>query len=177
MFIGREGEQPAKKVYPVLQAWVESRDARQAVWHAGQILRAAKLFPLSQLKDFYAMVVYHACLVLWTYGVINRTKLRAQPELLSTQISLELFLDGPESMESQRFIAVGGGTSRLKGPRNQDGTSSTASLEDPKECMELGLEILEENFNCDRQLLPAIIASLSHLLKRLGSAAVAVESM
>jgi hypothetical protein len=45
LFAGREGEEQAKKIYPTLQQWVEGRDARQTLWHAGQVLREAMLFP------------------------------------------------------------------------------------------------------------------------------------
>lgn len=75
-FAGREGEEQAKKIYPTLQQWVEGQDARQTLWHAGQVLREAMLFPRNHSKDFYAVTVHHACLTLWAYGVVMGAKSR-----------------------------------------------------------------------------------------------------
>lgn len=72
LFSGKEGEEQARAVYPILQRWSESYGARQALWHAGQILRQGKMFPPGHLKDFHAVAVYHAALCIWTYGVVVR---------------------------------------------------------------------------------------------------------
>ncbi|KAK3329359.1 hypothetical protein B0H66DRAFT_20445 [Apodospora peruviana] len=72
LFSGKEGEEQARRVYPVLQRWSDSYEARQALWHAGQILRQAKMFPPGHLKDFYAVTVHHAALCLWTHGVVSK---------------------------------------------------------------------------------------------------------
>jgi hypothetical protein len=76
LFAGKEGEEQVKKIYPTLQQWVEGRDARQALWHVGQVLREARLFPRNHLKDFYAVAVHCACLTLWAYGVVMGAKSR-----------------------------------------------------------------------------------------------------
>ncbi|KAK3694630.1 hypothetical protein B0T22DRAFT_76305 [Podospora appendiculata] len=70
LFSGKEGEEQARRVYPTLQRWSNSPEARRALWHAGQILRQAKIFPPGHLKDFYAIAVHHAALCLWTHGVV-----------------------------------------------------------------------------------------------------------
>ncbi|KAL2017895.1 hypothetical protein VTK56DRAFT_1551 [Thermocarpiscus australiensis] len=72
LFTGKEGEDQARRVYPALQRWSGSPEARQALWHAGQILRQGRMFPPGHLKDFYAIAVHHAALCLWTYGVVAR---------------------------------------------------------------------------------------------------------
>src|SRR5205814_3806670 len=57
LFSGKEGEDQARRMYPVLQQWSDSAESRKALWHAGQILGQAKQFPPGHLKDFYAVGV------------------------------------------------------------------------------------------------------------------------
>lgn len=174
LFIGREGENEAKRVYPPLQAWVGSREARQAVWHASQILRAAKIFQRNHLKDFYAVSVHHACLCLWTYGVIIKAKQREQP-VPDIGLQEKVYLDGPETLESQRFISAGRGVPTLRVPnRKTDGLVGEACIENPRACMEIGHEVLRMNFGGDEDILPPIVDNLCHLIKQLGNAAWAV---
>jgi len=72
LFTGKEGEEQARIVYPSLQRWAVSPDARRALWHAGQILRHARSFPKGHLKEFSVIAVHHAALCAWTWGVIMR---------------------------------------------------------------------------------------------------------
>jgi len=51
LFAGKEGPEEAHRVYPLLRQWYDSRRSRQAIYYAGQILRAADLFPSSRLRD------------------------------------------------------------------------------------------------------------------------------
>ncbi|KAK3500725.1 hypothetical protein B0T13DRAFT_228602 [Neurospora crassa] len=51
--------------------WVRSTDARYAVWHAGQVFRAARALPPTGLRGFNAMAVYFASLTLWVYGLLG----------------------------------------------------------------------------------------------------------
>ncbi|KAH7134969.1 major facilitator superfamily domain-containing protein [Dendryphion nanum] len=68
LFAGIEGQEEARRVYPNLKEWVVTPSARQALWHAGQILRAAKTLPKGHLRDFNAIAVYQAGLILWAYN-------------------------------------------------------------------------------------------------------------
>lgn len=58
-------------MYPSLQRWAGSPDARQAVWHAAQMLRAARRFPRGCLKEFWGVAVCHGALVVWGFGVLG----------------------------------------------------------------------------------------------------------
>jgi hypothetical protein len=179
LFVGREGEEPARRIYPDLQSWVDTRDARAAVWHSGQILRAAKLFPPRQLKDLFATVVYQACLVLWTYGVIMRAKARGQTEearLPKETPDEPVFLDEEESIESQRFIAVNRGSAMLTGPGQDPSSRTVARLEDSNGIMEIGHQILQMDNVSEKESRPAIVNSLCYLIKQLGSAANVVQT-
>ncbi|GIZ41490.1 hypothetical protein CKM354_000479300 [Cercospora kikuchii] len=85
LLAGKEGEDEARRVMPALKQWFQSPACRQAVWHAGQVLRAARrpagLSPNASsvgapdtpwLRDFNAVVLYHAGLTFWVYGVLAK---------------------------------------------------------------------------------------------------------
>ena len=60
LLAGREGEDEARKAFPILSAWAESPESRQAIYHAGQVVRAAKQYTGHTLRDASAVAVYHA---------------------------------------------------------------------------------------------------------------------
>ncbi|KAL2180354.1 uncharacterized protein P884DRAFT_192361 [Thermothelomyces heterothallicus CBS 202.75] len=72
LFSGKEGEDQARRVYPALRGWASSADARRAMWHAAQVLKAARAFPKGTLQDFWGVAVCHAVLGVWGWGIVNR---------------------------------------------------------------------------------------------------------
>ncbi|CAK4034861.1 Early growth response 1 [Lecanosticta acicola] len=82
---GKEGEEEARRVLPSLKQWYRSPECREALWHAGQVLRAARR-PAGRspnasrfappdtpwLRDFNAIALYHAGLAFWVYGLLSR---------------------------------------------------------------------------------------------------------
>ncbi|KAI1356338.1 hypothetical protein F5Y01DRAFT_267082 [Xylaria sp. FL0043] len=172
LFAGKEGEDQARRVYPILQQWSESTEARQALWHAAQILRQAKMFPPGHLKQFYAVGVHHGALALWTYGVVTKATRNQSFNSASNEV---VYIDGLESTEVQRFIEFGHGRPTIRGVRSDDGRQGVESgLEDPRSCMEIAQEILRSNFNTGQEVLPPMVENLCHLIKQLGDAAWAV---
>ena len=69
-FAGKDGERDAREIVPSMRNWCHSKEARRAIWHAGQALRAAKSFHPTQLKGFHAVAFYFSALTLWVYGLI-----------------------------------------------------------------------------------------------------------
>lgn len=172
LFAGKEGEDQARRVYPILQQWSESTEARQALWHAAQILRQAKMFPSGHLKQFYAVGVHHAALALWTYGVVTRA---TRNQAFANNPNEVVHIDGLETTEVHRFIKFGRGRPTIRGVRSDDGRQdSEAGLSDPRACMEIAEEILRINFNTGQEPLPPMVENLCHLIKQLGGAAWAV---
>ncbi|KAK2045056.1 hypothetical protein LZ31DRAFT_266552 [Colletotrichum somersetense] len=169
LFSGKEGEDQARRVLGDLREWSQSAEARQSLWHAGQILRQAKMFPQGHLKDFYAVAVHHAALACWTYGVVSKAS-GNQPVQYKQE---KVFLDGTESNLVHRFIGFNQGHPVILGPMTRVGTTE-ASLDDPKACMEVAQEILRANFRDSSDLYPPIVENLCLLIKQLGHAAWAV---
>lgn len=166
LFAGKEGGEQAHRMYPVLQQWATCAEGRSAAWCAGQILRHAKQSPQGQLKEFYAVAVHHAALVLWTYGVITKANRRQAP--LPSHHALEpIYLDGPDPLPVQRFISFGQGRPVIRGVKPTD----ESAIEDPRESMEVAQDVLECNLNPGTETLPPMVENLLFLIKQLGDAA------
>ena len=173
LFSGKQGEEQARRIYPVLQQWSQGPEARRALLHAGQILRHAKLFPACHLKDFYAIAVHHAALCLWAHGVVTRASKGFNPQMLGYDV---VHLDGDDAARISRFVEHGQGRAAISGPGRPDHVLSPTRhlLEDPMSCMEVAQEILRANFTDGQESLPPISENIIHLLQQLGNAARAV---
>ncbi|PHH83924.1 hypothetical protein CDD83_2789 [Cordyceps sp. RAO-2017] len=171
LFSGKEGEDQARRIYPVLQQWATSSESRSAVWCAAQVLRYAKFFPPDHLKDFYAVAVHHAALALWTYGVVAKAN-RRHPQPPSAYGCEPIYLDGSDSIAIQRFIGFDQGRPLIKGPAARNVTAE-ASLLDPRASMGIAEDILRSNFSRGQEL-PPIVENLCQIIRQLGNAAWAV---
>ncbi|KAH7014595.1 uncharacterized protein B0I36DRAFT_436521 [Microdochium trichocladiopsis] len=70
-FAGMEGAEQSRLAYDaVVLEWMRSEGARKAVWHAGQILRCARTASRMRVQGPLAVIVFHASLVLWVYGMM-----------------------------------------------------------------------------------------------------------
>ncbi|KAF4505306.1 hypothetical protein G6O67_007270 [Ophiocordyceps sinensis] len=168
LFSGKEGEDQARRIYPVLQQWAAGPESRSAAWCAAQVLRHAKCFPPDHLTDFYAVAVHHAALALWTYGVVGRAN-RRQPAP-ATQFTAEpLYLDGTDAIAAQRFVGLDEGRPLIKGLA----PAAEASLLDPRACMDIAQDVLRGNVSRGQEL-PPIIENLCHVMRHLCNAAWAV---
>ncbi|KAJ2904877.1 Nicotinate catabolism cluster-specific transcription factor [Zalerion maritima] len=71
-FAGKAGEEEARRAALSLEVnWAKSNEAKFAVWHAGQVFRAARALPPASLRGFNAISVYFASLTLWVFGLLN----------------------------------------------------------------------------------------------------------
>ena len=178
LFAGREGDEEARRVYPGLQTWVESREARTALWHAGQVVRYAKM--LGSVREFFAVAVYHASLVFWAYGVLGLREYRSNLEnRLSHNSAADqdvwVWLDGDKVENVQRFIALGRGS-----PCFSAG-GEVARLYEPEQVMSAIITVLEGitvneagSHGKEQKVVPPLVENLSQLIKELGNAARAV---
>ena len=199
LFAGKEGEEEARRVYPLLRQWAETRESRQAVWHAGQVLRAAIECHPRQLRDFSAIALYHASLAFWAYAVVSRPakssaarKQQASSSAAKPQPYAPLpaegelvWLDGEDGPDVQRFIAVRRGTpvirdwsSRNAGSGSVGGShkdNRSAALSDVKAVMEIMIAVLRPNGKSDiDRMSPPLVKNLSQLMRDLASAALGI---
>lgn len=179
LFAGREGEEESRRSYPKLQAWVRSREARTAVWHAGQVIRYAKM--LGGVRDFFAVAVYHASLTFWAYGVLGLRGNTTGGERETDDRAL-IWVDGEEGQEGKSFIALGRGVPCFSVPNGLNHVKS-AKLSEPWNVMSSIVSVLrgrEKNGTQvnekDEPPVPLLVETLSQLIDELGAAARAVVS-
>uniref|UniRef100_L2FM75 C2H2 type zinc finger domain protein n=1 Tax=Colletotrichum fructicola (strain Nara gc5) TaxID=1213859 RepID=L2FM75_COLFN len=148
-FAGRYGEEELRQAIPRLREWGHSEDKYSTLWHAGQVLKAARSYPPTLLRGFHAIAVYHACLSLWIASIISSK----EPSSAS-----QVVLDGDETPGIQRFIATGHGRPCL---HVGDGIGE---LEDPLIISVVLLEVFTKNFPSRSHPIPPLLENLVSLM-------------
>lgn len=187
LLAGKEGEEEARRVFPLLSEWTDSAESRQAIFHAGQVLRAAKQYSKRTLREASAVAVYQASLVLWAYAipyksaVLRNTAQATCPPSQSgsshVQNGQSVRLDADDGPEVQRFLVLGKGSPCIRRwvEGDEAGPDQDVPLADPDAVMNAIAELLrKKNGGNERSTLP-LIANLSKLMKSLGTAAAAVR--
>ncbi|KAH2517825.1 hypothetical protein KXV79_007860 [Aspergillus fumigatus] len=169
LFAGKEDKNQARRVYQSALEWIGSIDSRRAIWHAGQVIRAAKVMPPGSLTGFFALGVYYASLAFWSYSVVSRAK--GSPAAVVRPPSDShfggpwptVYLDGEETADVQRFISLGCGCPALQAP------SGAAVITDPGQIMDAIQGILRGDAHHDN--IPPLVQGLTQLMCDLGNAA------
>jgi hypothetical protein len=136
-YCGGKTEFDARSAACYVQRWHLSKQSRIAVWHAGQIIRAARLFPMHALTDIYATALYHAGLVLWIWGLLYK----AQQTYIASPDAPTIAIDGDEVPDTTKFFQSG----RCR-PTLTDQAGKCFSLESPALAPELVRDILADNW-------------------------------
>jgi hypothetical protein len=184
LFAGKEGEEEARRVLPGLRQWVITKDARKAVWYAGQVLRAAAKCSAKVLQNFNAVCVYHAGMTFWTYAVLlDSTASHQRPHNESQQMSGSnsasedselVWLDGPDGPSIQKFIALNRGKPVVGSFTQQlhTDTGQAIPLSNAKAIMNVCIELLQRGTGVggDGTSMP-LVENLSQLMRDLGKAA------
>ncbi|KAK7539657.1 uncharacterized protein J3D65DRAFT_666359 [Phyllosticta citribraziliensis] len=194
-FAGKFGEDEAQRSHVSLERWSKQRQARTAIWHAGQTLRAARNVPPYQLRGFDSIATYYATLTIWTYGVLHCNSRKRQSLLSDTTATIapdddafdnggcssmqmldhpppEIHLDGPSSQDTIAFVAYNRGRAVLRlldHPLDPVGKSN--DILDLRQVMAVGIQALEGNYPDSDKVedLPPLILSLRKLMQDLGS--------
>ncbi|KAH8907791.1 hypothetical protein BR93DRAFT_895384 [Coniochaeta sp. PMI_546] len=178
-FAGKLGEEEARRASSILEeGWVDSAEARYAVWHAGQVLSSARRLAPTSLRRFNAMAVYLAGLTLWTYGLLSTA---ANPGLnRNTGGNMDknnqdegqpnptsfVLVDGEETRETRAFLQLNRGTPALS--HNGD-PSDAEPLSNPSNILMIARNVFRDNFPVRNEPLPPLVESLENLLRDLGS--------
>lgn len=177
LLAGKEGEEEARRIFPSMRAWADSAEARQALYHAGQILRAAKGYPNFMLRDASAIAVYHASLTFWAYGVTCKNDVASSFESPSTGASSAgsldfVRLDGEDGPGVRRFLVLGRGAPCIQ-DEVQTGDALVireVPLNEPAELMRTTTRILQNNHERGGKSNPPLMENLSKLMHSLGKA-------
>ncbi|KAJ5681350.1 uncharacterized protein N7477_001290 [Penicillium maclennaniae] len=111
-FVGRMGELEARRAYPGLRDWSHTKEARVAIWHAGQVFKAARAVKAYQLRGLDYLAVYHAALVLWVYGLLQcgeTRKVEVDTPMSEGDTVSRVALDSSEDQLVKAFLARGNG--------------------------------------------------------------------
>ncbi|EMD89583.1 hypothetical protein COCC4DRAFT_159085 [Bipolaris maydis ATCC 48331] len=160
LFAGIEGQEEARIAYVGLREWTKTPSARQALWHAGQVLRAAEVLPKALLNNFNAIAVYHAGLILWCYGFLKRS---VAPE--STQMDTTVVLNGDDSLSARKFITLDRGIPSIR----TYGSHSPTQLNDVCGVMDGLIHLLRARHDASEPC-PPLVGNLVQLLEGLRSA-------
>ncbi|KAJ5300346.1 uncharacterized protein N7443_005348 [Penicillium atrosanguineum] len=176
-FVGRMGELEARRAYPGLRGWSHTKEARVAIWHAGQAFRAARAVKAYQLRGLDSLAVYHAALVLWVYGLLQcgeTRKLEVGTPMSEGEAVPRIPLDGSEDQLIKAFLARGNGRPGLTmNHHNGNGVDpkTFCELSKPRLVMAVARQVFEGN--CPRSLpediLPPMVQNLCSLIEELGN--------
>ncbi|KAI9925830.1 hypothetical protein MW887_005636 [Aspergillus wentii] len=177
-FAGKLGELDAKRAYPGLRDWSQTKEARIAIWHAGQVFRTARLVPPYQLRGFDCLAIYHAALTLWVYGLLQCGENRhVEVNTPVTVVDGAIFvcIDGPECQLTKAFVARNIGQPGLTFdtiPGGHDSASHQGfcELSKPRSIMVIARQIFESNYPgaSPADNLPPLVSNLRNLMQDLG---------
>lgn len=170
-----------------LYEWVSRKESRQALWHAGQIIKHIRLLPSQNLRDFAAVALYHAGLTLWAYGTVRQAPNCQPPPMISSTPSkdmqqsaamaplppysrdsmnidpIKVYLDGIQADDVNRYIALERGTPVLQG---FDGDAMPVHIYHPQAVLDLMIKLMEQNYRWKLSQQPPLVANLIHLVAR-----------
>lgn len=161
LFAGIEGQEEARSAYPLLRDWINTVPARQALWHAGQILRAAEGLPKGLLCNFNAIAVYHAGLILWGYGFLKRSAANKTTRSDASQAAVVLNAD--DTLSARRFITLDRGIPSIRTTRSRN----TIQLSDVGAVMDGLVQLLLTAYESVEGSCPPLVGNLVQLLEGL----------
>jgi hypothetical protein len=178
-FAGKSGEEEARQAEVTAREWKSSHDSRYAIWHAGQIIRAARALQPAHLVGFYATAVYHAAMTLWVYGLPSESRrLTDGPDSASKyrQASLypdrfDIALDGAKTREVQAFLDLSHGRPGLMAAQGMGISAPFVPLEHSSLVIAVVCAIYRDNFSSTTNLLPPLVENLGNLMRDLGDLA------
>lgn len=167
LYAGKEDIEEAQQAYNSARRWFDSPSSRQAIWHAGQVLKAAASFSPGSLFDSFVIAVYHASMALWSFGVVGKSDGLPPPSLMMgahAQQGPFISLDQEETLDLPGFVAQARG---LPGLTGKDGRF--IPLEDTDAVMEHVADLLSSNWKSGSQ--PLLVDNVRKLMLDLGKAA------
>ncbi|KAF2192018.1 hypothetical protein K469DRAFT_732066 [Zopfia rhizophila CBS 207.26] len=170
LFAGLEGQEEARRVFPDLKDWVTAPQARQALWHAGQVLRSVRKLSKGLVRDFNAIAVYHAGLVFWVYGFLKNSVIGSSTASTS-EFSQFVCLEDTDTIDVRRFITLDRGTPVFQGSNAQQ---PFVQISDTSSTMDALVHILKGSHDIADGAdgsCPPLVENLVQLMEGLRTAA------
>jgi hypothetical protein len=179
-FAGKYGEEEARHAYVYFKAQTQTLESRTAIWHAGQVLMAAKTMTPTLLRGFNAIAVYYSSLTLWAYGLVtsssslNSTTALEQERApaafnqATTRSPTEVALNEPMTTQASQFKASGRGVPGIT-TTDSEGETIFIPLKATDKILRVAQQIYKSNFPVADEPLPPLVVNLANLLKDLSS--------
>lgn len=148
-FAGKFGEIEARKAGEEFSDWAKTAEARTAVWHAGQVFRAAKALMPAKNRGFNSIALYFASLTLWVYGLMTSASHMKLGTSYDSQIvsgaSLKdrVCLNGVESQQTQLFRSNAHGVPGIM--VLHDEIEQFTDLKNPDKVLDAARQLYKEN--------------------------------
>lgn len=168
-FAGKYGEEDARQVAVTLEeTWAGTREARHAVWHAGQVIRNARMLPPASLRGFDAIAVYFASLTLWVYGLLYCSHAARVSDGMDMPAPPKyILLDGEETRDTKAFLQLDKGMPGIC--FSGDPHAGVESLSNPGAVLDIARNVFRDNYPVRSEPLPPLVESLENLLNDLGT--------
>ncbi|KFY83901.1 hypothetical protein V498_07877 [Pseudogymnoascus sp. VKM F-4517 (FW-2822)] len=167
---GKEGEEESRQMYQTMKFWPQTPEAREAIWHAGQILRFLTL--VERLTSFQIVIAYQAGLSLFGYSLL--TPIRDDAKIYKQQNAIDLpilYINGPPVTQVEAFIHDGSYLPMLQNSCGRIESPAAASLSDGCDIIRTVSVIISDRACKSVGLSPRLVHSLLKLLDDLGAAA------
>jgi hypothetical protein len=165
-FAGKFGEDETRKAGEEFAAWAKTKEARIAIWHAGQVFRAAKGLMQAQNRGFNAIMLYYAALTLWAYG----HAISSAEDYPRSTANQNVILNETETSSSTLFLASSQGLPFLNvTDGGSHGGKTLVPLTEPDKVLGVARDIYSSNYPVLEERLPPLVENLCILLKDLGS--------
>jgi hypothetical protein len=172
-FAGRFGEEEAVEATEEFRGWSKTMEARTAVWHAAQVIRAAKNLAPNALMAFNAIAVYYATLTLWIYG-LTAPPLPSWNDIQDEQFqphvhshSLEIVLNEANEPESRAFRDNEKGLPGIVVFSSEG--REFIPLKKADRILQFARRLYFDNYSVEEDPLPPLVEGLCDLLKELES--------
>ena len=169
-FAGKFGEDEARKASVEFTEWSKGIESRVAIWHAGQVFRAAKRLGQAQCRGFNAIAVYYASLTLWIYGLMispsqTSSTLRSPKE--------RIVLNEVEHSSTRNWRSSDDGIPGLNVVSSDGRSEEFIPVDATDRILQLAREVYKSNFpsgdaGADGSV-PPLVENLGNLLRDLGS--------
>lgn len=156
-YAGMGTEEDAHSALTYVHRWFESPKCRIALWHSGQIIRAARLLKPQKLADIHVLALYHATLTLWVWSLLRKAQ---GPGIIPNEQMV--VLDGEESPMVSKFFK-----SYPAVPHLTSESGSFLPLTDPIMAPDLANAILRTNWNMEQ--MPRTSEEVSRMLQGFSS--------
>jgi hypothetical protein len=181
-FAGKFGEEEERKASESFVEWSKTKEARIAIWHAGQVFRAAGRLMPAQNRGFNAIALYYTSLILWVYGLMisgTSPTVSATPrnmQLLSSPVSTpssgqaNVVLNQPETNKNGAFFTRNIGIAVISvASGDVEGGKKFVELTQTNTILEITRNIYRSNFPGLEEPLPPLGENLGNLLRDLRS--------